>query len=452
VDAPGPAPLERALRSAWGRAALAALLVLAFSLAVSVPRSEIAELRGDEVSRLSIFLDEVLRWGLWGVAAWPLVSLARWTLRRGGWVAFLLVQLPLSGAVSYGYLHLDHAVHQGRFGEPPGDEPEAAPPGPPGPEDRPGERPWRQGPRRGRGPESGAPRDPASLPSAQRPPFDRMEERRAMRRARSGGPDLSSPFWRFRWIQSVFVYWVVLGLGGGVQAFLAMRDKERRAAELELGAERLRGRLSRSQVDALRAQLQPHFLFNSLNSVSGLVRAGDDPAALRTLAAIGDLLRSTLEYGDEPELTLEEELRVVGQYLDIERVRLGDRLEVELDVEPGLDAARVPALLLLPLVENAVRHGVAPLPEGGRVRVAARRRGGRLVIEVEDDGPGFPPEVLDGSSPGTREDRRSIGLENTRARLAAMYGDEQGFELSAREPRGARVRVELPCRGAEARS
>lgn len=434
-----PAFLERLLRSTWGRVLLAVLLVGAFSLAVSVPRSEMAELRGDEVSRLRIFLDEVLRWGLWGLAAWPLVALARGVLRRGSWVLFLLVQIPLSGAVSYGYLHLDHLLHAGReVAGPPGAEPEAGRP-------RPGERPWRPpgGMRRGPGGEFGP--GPGPGPEGGPPP----EERRFPRRGRMGEPDLTSPFWRFRWIQAVFIYWVVLGLGGGVQAFLAMRDKERRAAELELGAERLRGRLTRAQVDALRAQLQPHFLFNALNSVGGLVRAGEDSAALRTLAAIGELLRSTLEYGETRELPLDEELRVVEKYLDIERVRLGERLALDLSIEAGVGAARVPALVLLPLVENAVRHGVAPRPEGGRVRVEARREGEELLIVVEDDGRGFPVEVLDGRATGTREDRRSIGLENTRARLAAMYGEAGGIELENLEPTGARVRVRVPYREGE---
>lgn len=430
--------LERALRSTWGRALLAALLVTAFSLAVSVPRWEMAEqLRGDDVPRLTIFLNELLRWGIWGVAAWPLVGLARWLLQRVGWAGLIVGQLALSAVVSLGYLHLDHVLHEQLLGGRPGAELV---------ERRPGERPFR-----GPGPPGRGPRGPRELGEGEPEralPGGPAGERREPRRGRFGPPDLASPVWRFRWVQAALIYWVVLGLGAGVQAFLSMREKERRASELELGAERLRGRLSRSQVDALRAQLQPHFLFNSLNSVSGLVRSGDDAAALRTLAAIGDLLRSTLEYGEEPELSLEEELQVVERYLEIERVRLGERLRVEQEVEPGVGACRVPALVLLPLVENAVQHGVAPLPEGGVVRLGARCSGEELVIEIADEGPGFPVRVLDGSSEGTREDRRSIGLENTRARLQAMYGASHRFELSNQSPRGARVCLVLPLRTA----
>lgn len=461
-----PVLFERVLRSAWGRWALAGALVVTVSLAMTAPRVELLELRGEEVAPFDIFLDEFLRWGIWGVAAWPILGIARWILTRSGsWPLLLLVQLPLSGVISFGYLEVDHWLHRrtqgenvgvpdggGRRGDdrPGADEFDRTQPGRRGPDGR----PQRQGNFDGSPEERGAgggPRGPGrpledGQAGSEDPdrPRGRAAERRARMRGRGEAPSWESPFWRFRWIQTIFVYWIVLGLGAGVQAFLGLRDKERRAGELELGAERLRTQLARAQLDTLRGQLNPHFLFNALHSVGGLVRAGEEQLAIKTLTAIGDLLRATLEYGDQGEVTLDEELRVAERYLEIERIRLGERLVLEIDAQPGIGGARVPALLLLPLVENAVRHGIAPLLEGGHVRVQARREGPSLILEVEDDGVGFPPEVLAKQEASATAGRKSIGLENTRGRLLGLYGDTQHFELTNREPRGAGVRVVLP--------
>jgi len=466
VNETQPALFERVLRSVWGRWALAAALVVTVSLAMTSPRVEMLEWRGEEVAPVDIFLDEVLRWGIWGVAAWPILGLARWILSRSGSpVLLLLIQLPLSGAISFGYLELDHWLHQeaqvenaglldgggrrgdGRSGPDDSDRGEPGRRGPDNRPPRPGELDGSPEERGGGGGQRGAGRPPedgqAGGQDPDRPRW-RAADRRARLRGRGSAPSWDSPFWRLRWIQTIFVYWIVLGLGAGVQSFLGMRDKERRAGELELGAERLRTQLARAQLDTLRGQLNPHFLFNALHSVGGLVRGGEEQLAIKTLTAIGDLLRATLEYGDQGEVTLDEELRVAERYLEIEQIRLGDRLALEVDAQPGIGGARVPALLLLPLVENAVRHGIAPLPEGGRVRVHARREGPSLVLEVEDDGVGFPPEVLANQEASATAGRKSIGLENTRGRLLGLYGDTQHFELTSRDPRGAGVRVVLP--------
>lgn len=416
-----PFSLEKLLRSQWGQAAFVAILVLIVSLAMSVPRFEIAELRGGVYDRKEILLREVVRWGVWGLAAWPISLLARWTLSKSGsWTLLLLMQLPLSMACGWGSLHVDYALRDvGRLPE----------------------REWRD--RRPGGPRG--PEDRSERGDDQRRPEDRFD--RGRRRGPGfddNGPTWDSIFWRQRWMSAILVYWVVLGMGAGLHSFLGMRDKERRATELELRAERLRAELARAQVGSLRNQLNPHFLFNALHSVGGLVRAGEEQLALRTLAAIGVLLRSTLDHGGAEEFSLGEELDVAERYLDIERIRLGERLETEFDVPDDLRGARVPTLLLLPLVENAVRHGIAPLTEGGRVWVRAERVERGLAIEVGDNGVGFSQDVLERSGASTSEGRRSIGLENTHNRLTALYGERASFELANNATGGACVRLVLP--------
>lgn len=446
-----PLRLEAVLRSSWGQVAFVVAVVLVVSLAMSVPRFEIAELRGREFDRGEVFLRELLRWGAWGIASWPILRCARWILdRSGSWLLLLALQLPLSGLCGWGFLHLTFRVHQTVFPERSLDDRR--------PEDRPfderrplddrraGERPFddrRPGDRPGPpfdGERSGPPDRGPGPPWRRGPRFP------------GDAPEFDSIFWRQRWMSAVLVYWVVLGMGAGLTSFLGLRERERQAAELELRAERLRAELAQSRLGSLRNQLNPHFLFNALHSVGGLVRAGRDPEALRTLSAIGDLLRSTLDHGGAEETGLAEELDIAQRYLEIERIRLGERLRIELEVDEGARLARVPTLLLLPLVENAVRHGIAPRPEGGRVVVRAARHGDQLELEVEDDGDGFAPDALAsaGPTPESSDDgRRSIGLANTRARLRAHYGDEQSFELENVPTGGARVRLRLPFRTKE---
>lgn len=418
-----PLNVENVLRSRWGRLVLAVALVVGVSFAYSVPRFELAELRGRETARLRLFMTELVGWSLWALAAWPLVACARWLMEATrSWILALLIQLPLSLAAGWGFVELDQAFR--RTLEPPLTEEERQ----------------RQEERRERQERFDRPDHPdrAGRGPGERSPF---------RRGRRGeSPDWGSPFWRFRWMQAVLVYWVILGLGAGYSSFLSMREKERRAADLELRAERLRAELARAQLGSLRNQLNPHFLFNALHSIGGLVRARQEAAALKTLAAIGELLRSTLEHGAQEEVSLADELRTAERFLEIERIRLGDRLKAVTHVDPALGKARVPSLLLLPLVENAVKHGLADLPEGGQVEVEARREGARLVLEVRDDGLGFPPEVLAAGASPAENGRRGIGLQNTRERLEALFGADQHLELENAEPRGAVVRLTLPYR------
>ena len=243
----------------------------------------------------------------------------------------------------------------------------------------------------------------------------------------------------------ILMYWLLLGVGWGARSFLRQRDQERHGAGLELRAARLEAELSGAQLARLESQLHPHFLFNALHSVGGLVRSGEDESALSTLSAIGGLLRATLEHGGAQEVTLAEELNLSESYLDIERIRFGDRLETVTHVEPGLRTVTVPAMVLLPLLENAVQHGISPRPEGGQLELDIRRDGRSLLMTVSDDGPGFADAVLEGDevtkAPG---DPPHIGLENTRSRLAMLYGEDGTLTLENPPEGGARVVVRVP--------
>lgn len=247
---------------------------------------------------------------------------------------------------------------------------------------------------------------------------------------------------------NVAVYWMVLGIGAVVTTFLQARDREQLASNLRLRAARLETELARAQLGTLRDQLRPHFIFNALHTVGGLVQQGKGAEATRVLIALGDLLRNTLDYGDRQEVSLREELAVAESYLDVERVRFGERLEVAIEAAPECLEARGPALLLQPLLENAVRHGIAPRTEGGRIELGARREGEELALRVRDDGPGFPPSLLEDDASSARGGRRSIGFANARERVRLLYGERQSFELSNDPAGGAVVEVSFPFRPA----
>jgi two-component system LytT family sensor kinase len=224
------------------------------------------------------------------------------------------------------------------------------------------------------------------------------------------------------------LYGALLGLAYLLEYYGRFRERELAASEL--------GRqLAEAQLQALRMQLNPHFLFNAMNSIAMLVRGQRNPEAVRMLAGLSDLLRSVLEERPMPEVPLRDELRFLERYLEIERVRCADRLQVRVEVEPELLDASVPNLILQPLVENAIKHGVARRSQATLVRIGAERRNGTVVLSVRDDGPGLEPEPREG-----------VGLRNTRARLARMYGEHQRMELAGGEDGGAVATIELPYR------
>jgi two-component system, LytTR family, sensor kinase len=181
----------------------------------------------------------------------------------------------------------------------------------------------------------------------------------------------------------------------------------------------------------LRAQLHPHFLFNTLNAVSALI-ATDPTVARRMIARLGDLLRMAIDPGRGAFSTLDAELDFARVYLDIEQMRMGRRLQVFFDIDPDLAELMVPSLLLQPLAENAVRHGLAPRREGGTLRISAARTGQGLAIEVEDDGV------------GTSVEYEGVGLGHLRRRIEQIYGTAARLTIYSRPEEGFRVRMELP--------
>jgi len=224
------------------------------------------------------------------------------------------------------------------------------------------------------------------------------------------------------------VYWLIFGIVRGLDYYVRYRAGELRAANLQT-------RLVRSQLDALRTQLHPHFLFNTLNSISVLMRKDVD-AADRMLVQLSSLLRVTLSANDAHEIPLEQELEILERYLEIEKIRFEDRLTVRMDVDPALRDALVPQLLLQPLVENAIRHGISEREAAGVVEIRAERSDGIVRLEVRDNGPG-----MRAPSPNRGE---GVGLSNLRARLEHLYGAHASLVTRDADGGGAIVVAAVP--------
>ncbi len=233
--------------------------------------------------------------------------------------------------------------------------------------------------------------------------------------------------------------WLNLLLAFGLVAAAHGFEAYRRMVERGLRTTQLEASLAQARLQALTLQLQPHFLFNALNAISALMHRDVD-AADRMVARLSEMLRLSLDTAGDQEVTLRRELELLQPYLEIEQIRFGDRLALKMEIEPDALDAHVPCLLLQPLIENAIRHGVGARPAGGRVEVSARRRNGQLELNVADNGPG-----LVASANGVK---RGIGLSNTQARLAQLYGADHRFELSEAAGGGFEVGVCVPFRSA----
>ncbi|PTY00071.1 histidine kinase [Opitutus sp. ER46] len=225
-------------------------------------------------------------------------------------------------------------------------------------------------------------------------------------------------------------YWLVLGFGYGMEIYQRYKTEELKAARLET-------RLMETELKTLREQLHPHFLFNTLNTISVLVRDGRSAEATNLIARLSSLLRATLDAARTPEVPLRQELEFLLGYLEIQKARFSDRLTVHVNVAAPALEVRVPNLLLQPIVENAILHGIGPKSGPGRVEIRGEVRGETLHLEVADDGPGL---AEDGARP-----KEGIGLSNTRERLARIYGDAGRLALRSLAGRGVTVEIDLPC-------
>ncbi|HKX56334.1 MAG TPA: histidine kinase [Xanthomonadales bacterium] len=193
-----------------------------------------------------------------------------------------------------------------------------------------------------------------------------------------------------------------------------------------------------AQLKMLRYQLNPHFLFNTLNAISTLILEKDNELANRMVTRLSSFLRYSLDNDPMQKITLQQEISALQLYLDIEKVRFEDRLNLELDISAEAQQAMIPSLLLQPLIENAIKYGIARSEEGGTLRIAAKVFAGDLLIQLSDDGPGC--SVENGQIPAAK----GVGLRNTRERLAELYGHEHGFRLSKTEPHGLTISIRIP--------
>jgi two-component system, LytTR family, sensor kinase len=226
---------------------------------------------------------------------------------------------------------------------------------------------------------------------------------------------------------NVLVYWVMVGFWNGLSYYRKFRERELRAAELEK-------RLAEARLHALQMQINPHFLFNTLNAIAALMHK-DVEAADRALVRLSELLRLALDSAESQEVPLRRELEFLTRYLEIEQTRFGDRLQVRMEIAPDTLEALVPNLVLQPLVENAIRHGIQPHARPGQIVLQAGRDGDRLRLRVEDSGDGV------GSAPPARE---GVGLSNTRARLRLLYGEAQRLSLRSSARGGLEAEIECP--------
>ncbi|HEV2393712.1 MAG TPA: histidine kinase [Verrucomicrobiae bacterium] len=231
------------------------------------------------------------------------------------------------------------------------------------------------------------------------------------------------------WHFNLLVYWVIVAVSQAFDYYRKYRERELRASELERG-------LAQAKLKALQMQLNPHFLFNTLHSISSLMHK-DVEAADRMIMRLSDLLRAALDGADTQEVPLRKELQWLELYLEIERTRFGDRLTVKMDIAPDTLEARVPNLILQPLVENAIRHGIEPRARPGQIELRAQRQGDALALGVSDNGPGLRDDA---------PAREGIGLSNTRARLRELYGPQHSFELLRSPEGGLRVDLSIPFR------
>jgi signal transduction histidine kinase len=224
---------------------------------------------------------------------------------------------------------------------------------------------------------------------------------------------------------NIMVYWAIVAVSQAINYFRKYQERE--------------FRLSQAELQALRTQLHPHFLFNTLNAIAELVHS-DPVVADRSILRLSELLRFSLASEKTQEVTLKEEIEFLEKYVEIHKTLMRDRLNVRLSIDPETLDAAVPNMLLQPLVENAIKHGISPRSTGGNIEIHARRLDGKLYVEIADDGMGMPEQEADVQD--------GLGLINTRERLKLLYNDAHTFNLSSFPGRGVTIRISLPFREA----
>src|SRR5215472_12627402 len=237
------------------------------------------------------------------------------------------------------------------------------------------------------------------------------------------GPDPFPRLWLHKFYGGLLSYVILYGLILLVAHTLHSREQ---LARQQTEAARLNEQLSKAQLNALRRQIEPHFLFNTLNAIAGLVREKRNDDAVSMIAGLSDFLRRVVEDSDRQQVPLVEELEFTQKYLNIQKARFADRLQLSVDVPAELLPVQVPSLILQPMVENAVKHGIAKRVQGGAIRVAATRSNGMLTLRVYNDGPSLPA--------GWERKTSGIGILNVRTRLRSLYGD--AFKLSLQNQNG----------------
>ncbi len=234
---------------------------------------------------------------------------------------------------------------------------------------------------------------------------------------------------------SILIYWGVLGIKSAFSYYQKYRERELKTSQLE-------ARLATSRLQVLKMQLHPHFLFNTLNAISELIYK-DPEAAERMIGDLSDLLRMSFEKLEVQEISLKQELEFLIKYLEIEQMRFHDRLMVEMNIAPETLDASVPNMILQPLVENAIKHGIAPRSKGGKIEIGAARSNGSLLLTVSDNGIGVP-------FGDTENLHEGVGLSNTRRRLKHLYGEKHRFDLSAAEEKGLKIDLTIPFKSLDA--
>jgi len=251
--------------------------------------------------------------------------------------------------------------------------------------------------------------------------------------ANPNGPGSFTSLWSVYFNNAMLVTVILYASILGVTYIL---DSRKRLADQQMETARLNEKLSQAQLEALRHQIEPHFLFNALNAVASLIRENRNDDAVGMIAGLSDLLRHVLRDSRRQQVPLREELELLEKYMAIQQVRFSDRLHVEVNVPTDLLLAQIPSLLLQPLVENALKHGVSKSAHGGWVRIAAARENGNLTLSVYNDGPKLSPDWKTTSS--------GVGLLHLQSRLQGLYGRRFGFELASAASGGVEARVSIP--------